>query len=457
MSTKNNILIFLTDDHGQWSLGCYGNAEIRTPNLDHLAAGGIRMANAFTPSPVCSPARASLITGRIPSQHGIHDYLASTDEEIGTRHWLADEQTLAQILSDHGYQVGLSGKWHLGNAETPQAGFDFWFSQGRDYPVLHGGPHRYSFNGEQFVWTGRKTRIITDYAIRFLRERDEERPFCLFVNHTATHSPWKDHPERLVSTYRDCTFEGILGDAMYPFGKQNLESTEPTRANPREALAQYYAAVTQIDEDVGRLLDELEAQGILEDTLIVYVSDHGLNCGQHGIWGKGNGTLPLNMVEESIRIPLILRHPGFFNPQIRAEFVDHTDLFQTLLDFAGAGLPETDAPYPGRSMLPLLENHRFAPWRTVQFGESGNLRMARTHRHKLVRRYPDGPNELFDLEVDPRETMSFFEDPVYQEIVTDLTAQIEDFFGRYQSSDKTGLRVRELPRHNFSEAWRVDP
>jgi hypothetical protein len=108
-------------------------------------------------------------------------------------------------------------------------------------------------------------------------------------------------------------------------------------------------------------------------------------------------------------------------------------------------------------MLPLLENRRSEPWRTIQFGESGNLRMARTQRHKLVRRYPDGPNELFDLERDPRETLSFFEDPAYQEIVAELTAQIEEYFARYQSPEKSGLRVRELPRHNFSEAWRVDP
>jgi arylsulfatase A-like enzyme len=454
MAEPKNILIFLTDDHAQWALGCYGNEEIRTPNMDHLAERGVRMMNAVTPSPVCSPARASLLTGRIPSQHGVHDYLASTDEEIGTRDWLGDEQTLAQILSDAGYQVGHSGKWHLGNAETPQPGFEFWFSQGRGYPVLHGGPHHYSFQGEQFTWTGRKTRIITDYGIRFLRERDAERPFCLFVNHTSTHSSWNDHPERLVSGYRNCSFEGVLGDAMYPFGKQNLESTEETRNEPREALAQYYASVTQIDESIGRMMDELEAQGLMEDTLIVYVSDHGLNCGQHGIWGKGNGTLPLNMVEESIRVPLIFHHPDFFYPQERAEFVDHTDLFQTLLAFAGAEAPDSGAPFPGRSLLPLLENRPYEPWRTVQFGEYGNLRMVKTQQYKLVRRYPDGPNELFDLERDPRETTSYFEDPNYRGIVAELTEQIEDFFGRYQDSEKSGLRVKDLPRHNFTEAWR---
>jgi len=194
------------------------------------------------------------MTGRLPSQHGIHDYLASGDEEIGGRDWLGDEVSLAQILSDAGYEVGLLGKWHIGGDEDPQPGFDFWFSLGSDYPIHHGRSHRYSVQGEMKEIVGRKAQIITDYGVQFLRERDRDRPYCLFVNHTSPHSTWSDHPERLVEGNRGCRFEGLLEDVAYPFGRQNLESTEPTRQNPREALAQYYAAVTQIDESVGRII-----------------------------------------------------------------------------------------------------------------------------------------------------------------------------------------------------------
>ncbi len=459
MSDQKNIVVFLTDDHGQWALGSYGNHEIRTPNLDYLAASGVQMQNAFTPSPVCSPARASFFTGRMPSQHGIHDYLASMDEEIGTRNWLKDEVTLAQLFSNAGYQVALSGKWHLGNAEVPQPGFDFWFSQGRDYPVHHGGPHKYSIQGDQRVIVGRKAQIITDFAVRFLRERDAKRPFFLVISHTSTHSPWKDHPERLVAAYRQCSFEGILDDPIYPFGRQNLESTDETRQNPREALAQYYAAVSQIDEGVGRTLDELEALGVREQTLLVYTSDHGLNCGQHGIWGKGNGTLPLNMVEESIRIPMIFNQPGqLFAPLRRVEFVDHLDLFMALLDYAGLRGENTgEQNYPGRSMWPLLQNQNALGWREAQYCESGNVRMLRTARHKLVRRYPDGPHEFFDLVRDPRETRNLFDEPEHRQQIDRLTRRLEDHFERHQDPTKSGLRVRDLPRHNFTEAWRTEP
>jgi arylsulfatase A-like enzyme len=449
-----NILLFLTDDHGQWALGAYGNPEIHTPNLDHLAETGVLLENAFTPTPVCSAGRACLMSGRLASQHGVHDYLASDETGVVDVDWMGDEVTLAQLLSGAGYQVGLSGKWHLGLDETPASGYDYWFTLGQDYPISHGGTHRFSLQGERFHLEGRKAQIISDYGIRFLRERDPASPFFLSVNHVSPHSSWVDHPERLVSRYRNCSFENVLGDIDYPFGHQNLESTEPTRDNPREALAQYYAAITQLDESVGRLLDELEAQGLLEDTLIVYTSDHGLNCAHHGIWGKGNGTLPLNMVEESIRVPLILNQSGrLLAGQRRTEPVDHLDLFQTLLDYAGVAAPG-DRNYPGKSFLNVLEGGGAIPWRSDQFGEYGNLRMIRTDQHKLVRRYPDGPHELFDLVRDPRETTSRFDDPAYQAIRDELTARLETHFATYQDPVKSGLNVRQLPRHNRTEAWR---
>ena len=448
-----NILLFLSDDHGQWAMGAYGNAEIQTPNLDYLAKTGVLMQNAFTPTPVCSAGRACLMSGRLASQHGVHDYLASSDPEVEAVDWMGAEISLAQLLSDAGYATGLSGKWHLGIDENPAPGFDYWFSLGQDYPIHHGREHRYSFQGERFVLEGRKAQIITDYGIRFLRERDQEQPFFLSINHVSPHSSWLEHPERLVSQYRGCTFEDVLGDIDYPFGPQNLESTEPTRENPHEALAQYYASITQLDESVGRVLDELEAQGLLEDTLIVYTSDHGLNCAHHGIWGKGNGTLPLNMVEETIRVPLIFNQAGHLTIGQRAEPVDHLDLFQTLLAYAGIEAPD-NRNYPGRSFLPMLEAGEDLPWRSDQFGEYGNLRMIRTDTNKLVRRYPQGPNELFDLTRDPRETTSYFDAPAYHPIRDELTARLEAYFSRYEDPVKSGLNVRNLPRHNFTEAWR---
>jgi choline-sulfatase len=456
---NKNILIILNEDQGQWSLGSYGNRDVNTPTLDYLAKTGVQMDNTFTPTPVCSPSRACLLTGRLSSQHGMHDYLGSLDTETSNFNWMGDEILLSEMLAEAGYQVGLSGKWHLGNEDQAQAGFEYWFTHSGDFPIEHGGQHRYSDQGEIISLTGYKTQILTDRAISFLRERDSDKPFFLLVSYTASHAPWNNHPERLVDQYRQCGFESIPDDVMYPFGKQNLESIFDTRLNPREAQAQYYASASQLDEATGRIVDELEALGLRESTLLVYTSDHGLNCDQHGIWGKGNGTLPLNMVEESIRIPLIFNQPGtLYQGQNRREFVDHCDIFQTLAEYVGLDLPDKgENYYPGRSFLPLLDNSRpITDWRNVQFCEYGDLRMVRTETHKLVRRYPDGPCELFDLQQDPRETVNLFHEPEMQPLVERLTAQVDEYFSRYEDPVKTGLNVKNLPRHNSTEAWRTE-
>ena len=462
MPQKPNILLFLTDDHAQWANGAYGNQEIITPNLDTLAETGVLMENAYTPTPVCSPGRACLLTGRFSSQHGIHDYLGSAEGvDVDAYPWLADETVLPEILHDAGYTTYLSGKWHLGSENDPQGGFDHTFVHGNKYPFTHGGPRTFYEDGQPVEKVGYKTRLFTEKAIQYLRERDPEKPFYLQVGYIATHNPWEGHPERLAEHYRQCTFEELPSAETYPFGIQNLESTFDYRLDPHESRAQYYSAVTQIDEGVGQILDELEALGLLEDTLVIYTSDHGLNCGQHGIWGKGNGTLPLNMVEESVRIPMILNHPQqFLEKQRRPEFVDHTDLFQTILDTAEITLDPNfrdDRNYPGRSFaLALTDLAPLTDWKQYQIGEYGDVRMIRDSRYKLVRRYPDGPNQLFDLDADPRERVNCFEKPDNQPIINRLTAELDAFFERYADPVKSGLNVKNLSIHNSDESWR-DP
>ncbi|MCY3832905.1 MAG: sulfatase-like hydrolase/transferase [Chloroflexi bacterium] len=459
-SERKNIILVVNDDLAQWALGAYGNAEIRSPTLDYLAATGLQMDNAFTPTPVCSPARACLLTGRLASQHGIHDYLSSTIESIHRRPWLKDELTLAQLLAGAGYQTAHCGKWHLGNDDQPQAGFQHWFSGVGDYPAEHGGDHRFSLNGVIRTIAGQRTPVITDKAIAFLRARDKDAPFFLHIGYFGTHNPWRGQPERLATAYRGKTFEGLLDQPAYPFGAPALEATLPTRDEPREALAQYFAAVSHIDEAMGRLLDELDALELRESTLIVFTSDHGLCCGQHGLWGKGNATLPLNMLEESIRVPLIFNQPRDLAPgQRRPESVDHLDLFQTIADYAGISAAlKADRKYPGRSLLPMLENAACEPdWRSIQFCEYGDLRMARTERYKLVRRYyENAPCELFDLADDPTESKNRYDDPAFQGVVDSLTRDIDDYFMRHQDPNKSGLRVRELPAQNLTEAWRLE-
>lgn len=170
MAKQPNILLFVTDDHGQWASGPYGNRELRTPNLDRLAATGVVMENAFTPTPVCSPARASLLTGLTPSQHGIHDYIAM---RFDRRDWLAGLHTLPKLLQKAGYRTGMCGKWHLGNEDRPAAGFDSWFSIGSAYPVHHCGTREFCQQGRMATLRGYVDDIIAERAAQLLQHPDE--------------------------------------------------------------------------------------------------------------------------------------------------------------------------------------------------------------------------------------------------------------------------------------------
>ncbi|MGC4026286.1 MAG: sulfatase-like hydrolase/transferase [Mesorhizobium sp.] len=223
---KRNVVLFLTDDHGQWALGSSGNREVQSPNLDYLARRGTVMENAFTPTPVCSPARACLLTGRTASQHGLHDYL-DNQPEFFERDWMKEEITLPQLLQEAGYFTGIVGKWHLGNDAKPQRGFDRWNPLAGDYPIDAVGPARYSINGRLETIAGSKASVITDQAADFIRARDRTKPFFLLVGHVQTYSPWTGQPLRLIDRYRDSGFFDVPSDETFPFGVQNFGITGP--------------------------------------------------------------------------------------------------------------------------------------------------------------------------------------------------------------------------------------
>ncbi len=433
-----NIVVVMSDDHGQWCSGPYGNEEIQTPTLDFMAERGIRMENAFCPTPVCSPARASFATGRRPSQHGVHDWIRIADDD-GDREWLADEDTIPELLGDAGYRTGLAGKWHCGHTAVPE-----------QFDEVHSIHHSDDFEGSRFSL--KRDRCVADGAVEMIDDfSSEERPFFLFVGFAGTHGGWDGEPERLVAQYEHSGFEDIPEDTTYRYGDGDVIR----RDDPQLSLANYYAAVQGIDEQVGRLFDTLDDAGELENTVTVYTADHGHNCGHHGIWGKGNGTVPQNMLEESIRVPLIVGpHGGVEGRQVREEFVDHCDLFQTLLDAAGVE-PPADRAYPGQSYWRQLSRVGGDPsWEQVQIGEYGDVRMIRTERYKLVRRYFDAPDLLFDLEHDPRETRNVIDDPAHEHVVSGLKRQLQAAFEQYSEPGNEGVSVGNLPDYNQgSEPW----
>ncbi len=447
-----NVLVFLTDDHGQWALGSSGNDHIQTPNLDYLADTGAVMQNAFTPIPVCSPARACFLSGRTASQHGVHDYLDNQPDHF-ERDWLEGQATLPELLQNRGYETGLVGKWHLGNDTKTARGFDHWGALAGDYPIDATGPARYCVDGELETIAGPKASVITDGAVKFLRNRNKENPFFLFVGHVSTHSPWDGHPRRLVERYTSHDFTEVPQHEKYSFGVQNLESRELIdRANSRTALAQYYASVSSIDEGVGRLIDELDSESLRDETVIIYTSDHGLNCGHHGIWGKGNGTLPLNMVEESIRVPLILNGPDILGEQRHNEFVDHLDLFATVLDLANLELPR-EIDYAGRSFAEILAGRTSGDWRQMQFCEYGNVQMVRDERYKLVIWNDTGKYRLFDLKEDPREERDLAAKPEHRNRCKDMLNEISCYYDRYSLSENSGTRPGGPEPTNVTSPW----
>jgi arylsulfatase A-like enzyme len=191
----------------------------------------------------------------------------------------------------------------------------------------------------------------------------------------------------------------------------------------------------------------------LDDTIIIYTSDHGCSLGHHGFWGKGNSTRPLNMYDTSLRIPLIWRGPGIEAGPVIADNVDHYDTFQTVLALAGIE-PDDSRRYPGTAYHRQLRGERIE-WDQTRYGEYGDLRMIRTPEWKLVYRYPDGPHDLFHLQTDPGETRNVYDDPAQRAIIADLKARLDTFYARYEDPQKSGLRVKDLPRHNDGhEAWR---
>jgi choline-sulfatase len=434
---KPNIIFILTDDQGPWAAGCYGNDEIRTPNIDRIAETGIRLDNFFCASPVCSPSRASFLTGQMPSHHGVHDWIreGNTGDDAAT--YLEDQTAYTDLLSTNGWTCGISGKWHLGNSVLPQNGFSHWFVHEKG-----GGPYNDApmiRNGEVFEAPGYVTNVITDDALEYIdRHAGATDPFYLSVHYTAPHSPWTGHPQDIVDSYDDCAFESCPQEEKHPWAGGLTKCL-----GDREMLKGYFAAVTAMDIDVGRILDQLEAKGIRENTLVVFTSDNGFSCGHHGFWGKGNGTYPLNMYENSIKVPFVVSHPARITQgQVCEGMHSAIDFMPTLLDYVGVSVPDSHK-LPGRSFAAILDGSDTSAGRdsVVIYDEYGGTRMIRTTEWKYVHRYPDGPNELYDLRNDPDERTNRAEDAAELDRIREMLAILENWFSDHTSKEKDGKNL----------------
>lgn len=450
-AARPNILFILTDDQGPWALGCAGNKEIHTPNLDRLAESGTRFDSFFCASPVCSPARATIVTGRIPSAHGVLDWLRTgstiakyePDGQGRLIEYLQGMPGYTDYLADAGYLCALSGKWHLGDSHHPQKGFSFW-----EVHAKGGGPYCNApmvHDGEAYEEPRYVTDAITDNALRFLDEEwTGEQPFYLSVHYTAPHSPWnrENHPAELWDDYfENCPFDFVPNMVAPPGWVYAVQRQIKTPEKRRELLSGYYAAVTAMDSNVGRLLDWLEAHSLREDTLVVFMGDNGMCMGHHGVYGKGNATAPLNMFEESVKVPCIISHPGRVPAgKVCSELLSQYDFMPTLLDYVGIENPQAET-LPGKSFVPLLLGESSGGReQVVVFDEYGPVRMVRTKDWKYVHRYPDGPNELYDLRTDPGEQTNLVSDPAYASTVREMRGRLEDWFRRWGDPVRDGAQ-----------------
>jgi arylsulfatase A-like enzyme len=361
---------------------------------------------------------------------------------------------LFEYLNEAGYFTGLCGKWHIGQPHLPPRGAGYHFGL-PGWQGIHNHKYTYIKNGQEITLNGNKSAFITDAALEFLDQVPEGKPFFLNIGYIATHSPYKQqtHDPQLTALYQATSFSHIPPYQPHPWVKNEGISNAPTKQELRDRYIGYYAATTEIDRNVKHIVDKLVEMEELDNTIIIYTADHGCAIGHHGFFGKGNSTRPLNMYEHSLRIPLICSGPGIKSGQVVERCVDHYDGFKTILDLAGI-TPEMGRSYPGTAYTAQLRGEDMV-WDDTRYGEYGDLRMIRTRQWKLVYRYPNGPHDLFDLANDPGETRNLIDDPGQRQIVANLKQQLETFYADYEDTEKSGLRVKELPRHNSRyEAWR---
>lgn len=468
---RPNILFILSDDQGPWALNCAGTTELQTPNLDRLATTGIRFENFFCTSPVCSPARASILTGQLPSQHGVQDFLragnsnhtanleALDDTKINTTkkdeltgldgksiEFLHGRQTYTNVLTENGYDCALSGKWHIGASAIPQAGFQYW-------NVHAGGAGNYYdaymfTDGDLYKSKGYFSDVITDNAISYLdSNRQLSTPFSLNVHFTAPHAPWgrEQHPAEYYEDYfANCAFDTVRWDPLHPdqLYKQGSSGTVPTTESARrEILSGYFAAITAMDANIGRMLDWLEANDLRDNTLIIFTSDNGMSMGHHGIWGKGNGTYPANMFETAVKVPTIISRPGHVPANsIEHQLLSHYDFFPTILDYTNV-CGNSDSSLPGHSFSDLLQGNQLShEFPVVVFEEYGPTRMIRTKSMKYIRRHSADPNELYDLLEDPLEVVNEIDNPKYADQLLQMETQLQNWFDSYVEPEHDGSK-----------------
>jgi arylsulfatase A-like enzyme len=451
MRQRPNMVFVMSDDHAAHAIGAYGSRVNATPHLDRLAAEGMRFDNCFCSNSICAPSRAAILTGTYNHVNGVTTLSAPFD---------SSQPTFPAALHADGYQSAIFGKWHLGHGVGHDpVGFDEW----RVLPEQgeYHDPEFLDAQGSERV-SGYVTDIITDLSLDWISRRDPARPFCLLLHHKAPHRSWEPAARhqglyagqevREPVTFRDDYANRSTAASQARMRMTDLWPEDVKEVPPEDLVGEaldswlyqrfikeYLRCVASIDDNMGRLLDYMDAEGLTRDTVVVYTSDQGFFLGDHGWFDKRF------MYEESLRMPLLVRYPAEVPAaSVCQELVLNVDFAQTLLDLAGVPAPSR---MQGRSLRGLLRRERPSGWRRAVYyrywehddGSHGVWAHygVRTERYKLIYYYNDGLGqpgasdtvfapewELFDLESDPYELTSVYDDPAYATVREDLTREL---------------------------------
>ncbi len=432
---RPNILFIMADDQAPWALKASGYPHAHTPNLDRVAREGMRFTHAFTPTPVCSPSRASLLTSRYGSELGITDWIhPKTDAGIGLD---ARFPTWPGVLAGAGYQTALIGKWHLGDlAEQHPTRRGYGFFTG----LIGGGTTPLNPSYEREGVTAKRDGFVVELfaqeAVEWLRSRGGGTPFALSVHFREPHAAYLPVPDQDWGQVKDARL--TLPEPDYP-GLDAERALKMTR--------EYLASVAALDRNIGRILDTLDELGLSQNTLLIVTSDHGYNIGHHGVFHKGNGhwllkkeALPPgtenvpagqrpNLFDTSLQVPMIVRWPGVVAPgSVNVHTISHLDWLPTFAAVARTKLP-ADAVVRGRNLEGLLRGNVPA-WEEDFYVEYSTKHQSRTHMRamrtpqwKLVCDFlNEGRDELFYLEGDPGETRNLIGEAALE--VTEIRARL---------------------------------
>ena len=492
-----NIVYIMTDDHTAQMMSCYDHRYMETPNLDRIAADGVRFTNSFVANSLSGPSRACMITGKHSCANKFYDNTTCVFD--------ASQQTFPKLLQQAGYETALIGKWHL---ESLPTGFNYWEivpGQGDYY-----NPDFITQDNDTIQKHGYVTNLITDDAIDWMEnQRDKNKPFCILIHHKAIHRNWladtcnlalyedktfplpdnffddyegrpaaaaqemsiakdmdmiydlkmlrPDKETRLKSLYEKyigrmdegqrAAWDKFYGSIIDDFYKKNPQGKELANWKFQRYIRDYMKTVKSLDDNVGRVLDYLKEKGLDDNTLVVYTSDQGFYMGEHGWFDKRF------MYEECQRMPLIIRYPKAIKAGSTSNAICmNVDFAPTFLDFAGVEIP---SDIQGTSMKPVLENEGKTPadWRKAAYyhyyeypAEHSVKRHygIRTQDFKLIHFYNDIDEwEMYDMKADPREMNNVFGKPEYAEKQKELMQLLQDTQKQYNDNDPDE-KVNEL-------------